>query len=133
MSKNGASIALEESILPVLCDNTRIAHRISLRIYNRHGIVSFIFGKKRFSDLLDISSQTLKFPITNEARLLAEELIEFSEKYPDMLPVLIPCSKSAEAFIKEFEPTLESRYIIAEPKVFLSDSPFEKLVLSLER
>lgn len=132
MSKNGVSIALEESILPVLYDNTRLAHRVSRCIYNRHGIVSFIFGKKRFSDLLDVSSQTLKFPITDEARLLVEELVEFSDKYSDMLPVLIPCSKNAEAFIKEFEPILESRYIIAEPKVFLSNSPFEKLTLSLE-
>ena len=132
MSKNDVYLTLEESLLPVLCDNTRLAHRVSRRIFDRHGIVSFIFGRNRFSDILDISSQTLKFPTTNESRLLAEELGTFAEKYPDMLCVLIPCSKDAEAFIKEFEQTLESRYIIASPSVFLSGAPFEKLVLSLE-
>ena len=132
MSKNDAYLALEESILPVLCDNTRLSHRVSKRIFDRHGTVSFIFGQKRFLDMLDISSQTLKFPTTNETRLLAEELVAFAEKYPDMLCVLIPCSKDAEAFIREFEQILESRYIIASPSIFLSDSPFERLVLSLE-
>ena len=132
MSKNDAYLALEESVLPVLLDNTKTAHRVSRRIFDRHGTVSFIFGKKRFWDIFDISSQTLKNPMTDQTRLIAEELVAFVEKYPDMLPVLIPCSKNAEIFIKEFEKTLESRYIIASPSVFLSGSPFEKLMTSLE-
>ena len=125
-------LAFEQYLLPILLDNTATAHRISSRIFNRYGIVSFICGKRRFSDMFDISSQTLKLPDTTEERLIAEELIALSEKYSDMLGVLIPCSEKAEAITTEFSDELEARYIIVDPSIFNSESPIEYLERSLE-
>lgn len=131
MSTSDKYLALEQYVLPVLFDNTAEAHRISLRIFNSHGIISFICGKKRFSDILDVSSKTLKLPDTNEARLVTEELIELADKYSDMLPVLIPCSKKAKEIAVNFSEELETRYIIADPSVFGSSSPIEYLAKDL--
>ncbi len=125
-------LALVQNVLPVLLDNTPKAHRISSRIFNCHGIVSFICGKRRFSDMFDISCKTLKLPETSEKRLIVEELIEFAKTYSDMLPVLIPCSEKAEAIILEFTEKLEAHYIIADPNVFKDASPIENLVRALE-
>ena len=63
---------------------------------------------------------------------LAEALIELTEKYPDMLPVLVPCSDRANAFVEEFSDLLESRYIISEPCVFICKAPLEALAKALE-
>ncbi len=131
MSTSDKYLALEQYVLPVLFDNTIEAHRISLRIFNYHGIASFIYGKRRFIDIFDISSKTLKFPDTNEERLIAEELIEFADKYSDMLCVLIPCSKKAKYLADRFSEELEARYIIANPSDFGSSSPIEYLARSL--
>lgn len=125
-------LALVQNVLPVLFDNTQKAHRISSRFFSRHGIVSFIFGKRRFSDIFDISCKTLKLPNTSEKRLIVEELIEFAKQYSDMLPVLIPCSDKAEAIVIEFSAELEAYYIIADPNVFNAPSPIEDLVRALE-
>lgn len=125
-------LALVENVIPVLLDNTQSAHRISSRIFKRHGIVSFICGKKRFFDIFDISCKTLKLSNTNEKRLVAEELIEIAKKYSDMLPVLIPCSEKAEAVVLEFSEELEAYYIIADPNVFKNSSPIENLTRVLQ-
>ena len=132
MSISDKYLTFEQYVLPVLFDNTARAHRISSRIFNRHGIVSFICGKRRFLDMFDISCQTLKLPNTNEKRLIAEELIALAEKYPDMLPVLIPCSKEAQDITAEFSDELETRYIITDTSIFNSASPIERLARSLE-
>lgn len=132
MSISDKYLALTQNVLPVLLGNTQKAHRISSRIFKRHGIVSFICGKRRFSDILDISCKILKLPNTNEKRLIAEELVEFAKKYSDMLPVLIPCSEEAEAIICEFLEELEAHYIIADPNIFKDSSPIENLARSLE-
>ena len=125
-------LALVENVLPVLVDNTQTAHRISARIFNRHKIVSFICGKRRFLDIFDISCKTLRLPDSSEKRLIVEELIEFVKNYSDMIPVLIPCSERAEAVVHEFSEELEAYYIIADPNVFMDSSPIENLVRILE-
>ena len=78
-------LALVENVLPVLFDNTPKAHRISSRIFNRHRIVSFICGKRRFFDIFDLSCKTVRLPSTNEKRLAVEGLIEFAKKYSDRI------------------------------------------------
>jgi hypothetical protein len=131
MSTSDKYLALSQYVLPVLFDNTIEAHRISLRIFNSDGIVSFICGKRRFLDIFDISCKTLRLPDTNEERLITEELIKIADKYSDMLPVLIPCSKKAKDIADRFSDELETRYIIADPSVFGSSSPIEYLARSL--
>jgi len=133
MSISDKYLALVQNVLPVLFENTNKAHRISSRIFNCHRIVSFIYGKRRFFDIFDLSSKTLKLPDTCEKRLIAEELIEFAKKYSDMLPVLIPCSEKAEAIVLEFSEELEAYYIIADPNFLENSSPIESLARAIEK
>ena len=120
MTKNDLSLALGQALLPVLCDNTRLARQVAEDIFKRYGTVSLMFGKRRFFDLFALSYDTLRFPKTNEDRLRAEELCELADSYDDVIPVLIPCSDDASEFVKNYERELESRYIIASPSVFIN-------------
>lgn len=132
MSISDKYLALEQSVMPVLFDNNATAHRLSSRIFNRHGIVSFIYGKRRFRDMFDISSKTLKLPYTNDAQLIVQELSELADKYSDMLPLLITCSEKAENIVKQFSDELQTRYIIISENELLSDSPIEYLAKAFE-
>ena len=120
MTENDLSYALGQAILPVLCDNTRLARQVAGSIFNRYGTVSLIFGKRRFIDLFALSYSTLKLPQTTDDRLRAEVLCDIADEYDDALPVLIPCSPKAIEFTKKCESELEGRYIIASPSVFLN-------------
>ena len=111
-------------ILPVLVDNTKKAHRTSGRLYYRFGVVSLIFGKPRLGDFFDPSSQTLRLPPSDCERLRVEELIDLAKKQEDYLPVLIPCSDEALAFVTRNKTRLETYFILADADTLLSDSPF---------
>lgn len=111
-------------ILPVLVDNTKKAHHTSARLYHRFGVVSLIFGKPRLWDLIDPSSQTLRLPHSDCERLRVEELIDLAKKSEDYLPVLIPCSDEARAFVARHRTSLEAHFILSDAETLLSDSPF---------
>ena len=127
MSKREKEQALEDCMMPILLGNTRLSRKIARNIYISCGISPFVYGKLRILDVFDISSQPIRLPKTDNGRLLCESLIEFCEKYPDMLPILVPCSEEADGFIKEYSSVLESRLIITEPNILLAPSPIARL------
>lgn len=131
MRRLDARCALQEYILPVLCGNTRKAHRLSARIYRRYGIVSLICGKPRFGDLFDHTSLTLRLPDPAEPQLCAEALLSLTERYGDMLPLLIPCNEDAEQMIARFSSLLEGRFILSDEQRLFSSSPLSELALRL--
>ena len=131
MSEREKAEALEECIMPILLGNTRLSHKISHSIYTSCGIVSFIYGRLKPLDLLDISSQPLKLIQTDDGRLLCEALTAFCEKYPDMLPLIVPCSLKAEEFVLLYGRELERIGILARPEFLFSDTPFESLVSAI--
>ena len=131
MSERERAEALEECIMPILLGNTRLSHRISQSIYASCDIVSFIYGRMKLLDLLDISSQPLKLIQTDNGRLLCEALTDFCQKYPDMLPLIVPCSPKAEAFVASFWDELSRIGIIAKPECLIGKAPLEKLISKL--
>ncbi len=120
MTNQSVYEAARQSLLPVLVDNTRAAHRLSARLFRRFGVVSLIFGKARLWDLFDLSSRTLRLPSTPCERLRIEELIELAKQSTDYLPVLIPCSDASREWIARHAAALESHYILADAETIFS-------------
>lgn len=107
----------------VLLDNTPAAHRLSLRLYFRFGIVSYICGEPRTRDLIDFSSRTLRIGKTSCARLRAEELTALADSQAPLLPLLIPCSKEACEFAARYAEILEGHYLLLDARTALVRSP----------
>lgn len=120
MTKQSVYEAARQSLLPVLVDNTREAHRLSVRLFHQYGVVSLIFGKPRLWDLFDLSSRTLRLPQTASERLRIEELTELAQQSTSYLPVLIPCSDASREWIARHAATLESHYILADAETIFS-------------
>ena len=120
MAKRDLYEATRETLVPVLIDNTRKAHRLSARLFSRFGVVSLIFGKPRIMDLFDPSTQTLRFPETTSERLQREALTDLAARYPDAIPVLIPCSKRAEEFIARYDTLLAPHFILSDAEAIFS-------------
>ena len=119
--------AMRESILPILLGNTREAHRLSARLFRRYGLVSLICGNQSIRDLFDPSSRTLRFPATDCDRLQVEALIALAEKNTSKILLLIPCSAHARNTVKQFEASLESRFLLMDADAALSDSPLSTM------
>jgi len=120
MAKQSVYKAARQSLLPILIDNTREAHRISAALFRRYGVVSMIFGKPRLRDLFDPSSQTLRLPDTTCERLRIEELTDLAQQSISYLPVLIPCSDGARDLLARHASTLESHFILADAETIFS-------------
>jgi hypothetical protein len=123
MSDERFRYALSEHLLPILCGNTRQAHRLSAQIWQRLGTSTLICGKPRLWDLFDPSSHTLRLPKSPSPRLLCEILIDLADAYPECLPVLIPCSAQARSFVEDYGALLETRYLLCDATRFFSQFP----------
>ena len=113
-------------LLPVLCGNTKRAHRLSAKILRRLGTMSLICGDPHLRDLFDPSSLLLRLPKHPSERLLVEALMTLPDSYPDRLPVLVPCSKEAERFVREHAAVLETRYLLRDEESLFFHPPLSE-------
>lgn len=123
MSDDRFQSELEASLLPVLCGNTKEAHRLSAQILRRLGSVSLICGRPRLSDLFDPSCQNRYWPKHASPRLMAEVLLDVVDAYPDRIPVLIPCSDEARALVTTYGTMLQTRYLLRDADSLFASLP----------
>lgn len=129
MADHATELARGQCVIPIFLDNTVLAHRLSSKVFHRFGVISLICGRHRALDVFDFSSYTLRLRPTSEQRLIAEELVSFSERCPETLLLLVPCSKKATELCERFSSSLESRFVTVSPSDLLNTSPLYEIAV----
>lgn len=110
--------------LPFILGNDARSHLLSLKIFHKYGIISFVCKKKRgLADFLDYSSSFVRLCDTESSRLIAEQLVSLAEQSPTSLPLLIADCEEFDLAVEEQRKILEKRFIILSGKDLFTDSP----------
>lgn len=115
---------LRTTLVPVLLGDNFGAHLLAARIYLRSGISSYVCDdKRRFADLIDPFSSF--YSISSEPGVA---LAVLGELFPnnDYIPILIPCNRYYERFVRENKEFLESRYIISDSRGLFGQKPMSE-------
>ena len=118
----------KEALLPILLGDSFAAHSLSLQIYLRCGVRSYICDSKRgFLSFIDPTSRFFDLISVSEgaAMLCALENIAANTDY---LPILVPCGERFCAFVEENIEFLEPRFIIASKNNVFDSAPFSAIL-----
>ena len=111
--------------VPFLLGNNSESHKLAKKIYRKYKIVCYILdGKKKITDLLDLSSRTLILPQTKKDAITVTQLIYLAEQTAYTLPLLIPCTTEYSELVEKNREILESSFIVLSSDLILTDSPF---------
>lgn len=111
----------------ILGDNAK-AHKLSLKIFRKYGIVSLILDSKRgAANLWDFSSRFTRLTPSISDALTVTQLLDLARQTKYTLPLLIPCSDEYETLVKENSAELESEFVIMSADFSFSSSPFNKI------
>ena len=111
---------LYATTVPVLLDGKRLAGKVAMEIYVRHGRISHWFGRRQS---LILAAYTNHHPLPGAFDRLSDDLIltmlqDFSSENQGIL-VLYPCSPGAEAFVERNRSLLDNHFVILPPCVGL--------------
>ena len=119
---------LKGALLPVLLGETPLAHLLSLKIFARCGVQSYVCDAKRgVLGFLDPTSKFFDLISVTEGAAVMAALSHIAES-SDYLPVLIPTSEHFERFVEEHREALEPLFIIASKDNVWSSAPFAALM-----
>lgn len=118
---------LYSTTVPVLLDGKRLAGKLAMEIYVRHGLISHWIG---CGNSFQLTAYAHKHPLPCHFKHLSDDillkiLLDFSEGYQGIL-ALYPCSEEAQAFVERMAISLESHFVILSPD--LSRDPLAPLV-----
>ncbi len=127
---NNRGIRREASIyfVPFLLGSNMHSHALSVKIFQKYGIVSYILAPKR--ELLDVADPSSKFfPLvaSQSTELLSEQLIALARKLPYTLPILVPCSEEYTQAVNAERKRLEPDFVLCSPDKLLCDSPLTSI------
>lgn len=127
MNNIGLREEARQYFLPILLGNGREAHRLSMTLFRRFGIVSYVVSPKRsVRDLWDISSRYLPL-IPSADELVCGQLIHIATQSPYTLPLLIPMTPEYSALADKHRGTLESYFVICDAATIFESSPLAML------
>ena len=87
-----------------------------------------VLDKKRsFYDFLDLSSHFVPLCEAQTPEIIVDEIIWLAQKYPDNLPLLIPCSTEYEELVKLHSQELSTVFVICDPDRIFTDSPLANI------
>ena len=113
--------------VPILLGSNKRSHRISRKIFRKYGIVSLILDEKAsLRDAFSLSSKFVQI-YCKDGELLCSELCALVRSEPYCLPLLVATAPRFEAFLDEFAPSLEPRFIICKPDELFSLSPLASI------
>ncbi|MBQ9782931.1 MAG: hypothetical protein IJW44_00235 [Clostridia bacterium] len=119
---------LRQCVVPVILDHGLAAHLLALRLFLKYRITSLVCGRKKsLSDLLNPICGFFRLYRQADGRLAAEQLADLADGYGDCLFVLIPLSEEDRTILRRHGASLESRYLICNPKRLFEQPPFAGL------
>lgn len=128
MSDRVSAESARSYFLPFILGNTKQAHGLSMRIFNKYGIVSLICDSRRHAlDFLDFSSKSLRICRTDSPRLLCEQLIALAEQSSYTLPIVIPVGEEYARMIEREREMIEKRFIISSAEELFTRSPLASI------
>ena len=119
---------LKDALLPILLGDSLSAHLLSLKIYARCGVQSYVCDDKRgVLSFIDPTSKFFDLISAKEGSAVMAALSQIAAN-SDYLPVIIPTSERFERLVEEYRETLESLFIITSKEKVWNSAPFAALM-----
>ncbi len=110
--------------VPFFLGSNRLAHSLSVRAFQKYGIVSYVLADHR--GLLDFADPACKFfqlSPTRDSSLLCDQLSDLAAHFPYTLPILVPCTETYSKMVEEMREQLECNFVICQADKLFCDSP----------
>ena len=104
--------------VPVLLDGGRLAGRVALYLYTRHGLHVHWFGRRRHLLTAIYAQKHMAPPYTEENdRVILRLLKAFAREHGRAVGILalIPCSPEAVVFLTRVRHELENEFVLLDP------------------
>ena len=110
------------SVKPILLGQSPVTFKISIALFLRYSLPSFIFSKKSsfvYRFLPFVSCREI--PHSRDDRLSIIALDHFSRECGECVYLLIPCTEKHHAFVERNKESLEQKFIIRYPDDILAE------------
>lgn len=115
--------------VPYILGNNLSAHKLSMRLYKRFGIVSLICDcRHSFFDIFDPSSRALILTSTESSRLVAEQLLSLAAQSDYTLPLIVCLDQKYSQMINGQRDLLEHSFVISDEESILKSSPISDVL-----
>lgn len=128
MKNRGVRVDAQTYFLPFILGNSREAHRLSVKIFRKYGIISLVCSPERsLLDFFDFTCRFVGILSTESDRLLCEQLIDLSKQNPFTLPILVPVDGRYKKSVCDNAGMLEKTFILSSAEKLFTDSPLATL------
>lgn len=116
----------QEGVLPVILGNGLAAHKLSITIYHRYGVLPLLCARKRSAwDFLNPVCRFLRLYGEEHSPLWEEQLMDLAHDETGCLLLLIPVTERDRKWTEASRSRLEPYYILtSKDKLFNQRTPF---------
>ena len=119
---------LRQSVIPMLLGSTPTAFALSLKIYRKCGVRSYLCSAG--TGVLALLCPTLEhLPLFSKYDFdIQLKSLEYVADAQEFLPVLVPCNEYFRRVIQENREYLEKRFILTTPEKIFDAKPFSDMI-----